>query len=51
VPARIGHLRAAELILLEGPFDARRAAELGSQNVSTGRLWRKAAIHQIEYPS
>ena len=29
VPARIGHLRAAELILLGAPFDARRAAELG----------------------
>jgi enoyl-CoA hydratase/carnithine racemase len=29
VPARIGHLRAAELILLGGPFGARRAAELG----------------------
>jgi len=29
VPARAGHLRAAELILLGGPFDARRAAELG----------------------
>jgi enoyl-CoA hydratase/carnithine racemase len=29
VPARIGHLRAAELILLGIPFDARRAAELG----------------------
>jgi enoyl-CoA hydratase/carnithine racemase len=29
VPARIGHLRAAELILLGLPFDARRAAELG----------------------
>src|SRR6201996_3699762 len=29
VPARIGHLRAAELILLGGPFDAKRAAELG----------------------
>jgi enoyl-CoA hydratase/carnithine racemase len=29
VPARIGHVRAAELILLGGPFDARRAAELG----------------------
>src|SRR5262245_32585398 len=29
IPARIGHLRAAELILLGTPFDARRAAELG----------------------
>jgi enoyl-CoA hydratase/carnithine racemase len=29
VPARIGHIRAAELILLGSPFDARRAAELG----------------------
>ena len=29
VPARIGHLRAAELILLGRPFDARRAADLG----------------------
>jgi enoyl-CoA hydratase/carnithine racemase len=29
IPARVGHLRAAELILLGSPFDARRAAELG----------------------
>ncbi len=29
IPMRIGHLRAAELILLGLPFDARRAAELG----------------------
>ena len=29
VPATIGHIRAAELILLGSPFDARRAAELG----------------------
>src|ERR1700730_14080825 len=29
VPARIGHLRAAELILLGVPFAARRAGELG----------------------
>src|ERR1700756_1378620 len=29
IPARIGHLRAAELILLALPFDAKRAAELG----------------------
>src|SRR5213082_3948209 len=29
VPARSGYLRAAELILLGLPFDARRAAELG----------------------
>jgi len=28
-PARIGHLRAAELILLGSPYDARRALELG----------------------
>jgi len=29
VPARTGHLRAAELVLLGEPFDARRAFELG----------------------
>jgi enoyl-CoA hydratase/carnithine racemase len=29
VPLRIGHVRAAELILSGGPFDARRAAEVG----------------------
>src|SRR5258708_4736636 len=29
VPARIGHVCAAELILLGAPFDAERAAELG----------------------
>src|SRR6476659_11275837 len=29
VPARIGHIRAAELILLGSAFDARRAVELG----------------------
>jgi enoyl-CoA hydratase/carnithine racemase len=29
VPARIGHIRAAELVLLGLPFDARQAAELG----------------------
>src|SRR6266496_6195956 len=29
IPARIGHLRAGELILLGPPYDARRAAELG----------------------
>jgi len=29
VPARIGYLRAAELILLAQPFDAKHAAELG----------------------
>src|SRR5712672_1259888 len=29
VPARIGHIRAAELILLGLPFDAKRAADVG----------------------
>jgi enoyl-CoA hydratase/carnithine racemase len=29
VPARIGHVRAAELIFLGRPFDAKRAADLG----------------------
>jgi enoyl-CoA hydratase/carnithine racemase len=29
VPARIGHIRAAELVLLGLPFDAKRAADLG----------------------
>jgi enoyl-CoA hydratase/carnithine racemase len=29
IPGRLGYLRAAELILLGSPFDARRAAELG----------------------
>ena len=29
LPARIGHLRAAELVMLGSPFDAGRAAELG----------------------
>jgi enoyl-CoA hydratase/carnithine racemase len=29
VPLTVGHIRAAELILLGLPFDARRAAELG----------------------
>jgi enoyl-CoA hydratase/carnithine racemase len=29
IPARVGHLRAAELVLLGHPFDAKRAAELG----------------------
>src|ERR1700726_1871764 len=29
VPTRIGHIRAAELILLGQPFDAKRAADLG----------------------
>ena len=29
IPARIGHIRAAELILLGRPFDAKQAADLG----------------------
>jgi enoyl-CoA hydratase/carnithine racemase len=32
IPAMIGHIRAAELILLGLPFDARRALELGFVN-------------------
>jgi enoyl-CoA hydratase/carnithine racemase len=32
VPARIGHVHAAELVLLGAPFDARRAVELGLVN-------------------
>src|ERR1700684_4267167 len=44
VPARIGHLRAAELILLGGPFDAGRAVELGlvTQIVSDKDVLAKA---------
>jgi hypothetical protein len=34
-PARIGHIRTAELILLGTPFDARRAVELGLVNQVT----------------
>jgi enoyl-CoA hydratase/carnithine racemase len=45
VPARIGHLRAAELILLGVPFDAKRAAELGlvTRVVPDGDLLATAA--------
>jgi enoyl-CoA hydratase/carnithine racemase len=44
VPLTIGHIRAAELILLGLPFDARRAAELGlvTQAVSDQDLLRVA---------
>ena len=35
VPARIGHIRAAELILLGQPFDAKRAAALGFKAETT----------------
>src|ERR1700691_4119677 len=44
LPARIGHIRAAELILLGLPFDARRAAELGvvTQVVSDKKLLQVA---------
>ena len=41
VPARIGHLRAAELILLGLPFDAKRAADLGLRY--SGRIRSKSA--------
>src|SRR6202051_1087009 len=45
VPARIGHLRAAELILLGAPFDARRAQDLGfvTQVVSDQNLLATAS--------
>jgi enoyl-CoA hydratase/carnithine racemase len=53
VPASIGHIRAAELILLGLPFNARRAAELGlvtqvvpDQNLlatATQTAWKLAA--------
>jgi enoyl-CoA hydratase/carnithine racemase len=44
IPARIGHIRAAELILLGVPFDAKRAAELGfvTQVVSDQNLMTTA---------
>jgi enoyl-CoA hydratase/carnithine racemase len=44
IPARIGHIRAAELILLGLPFDAKRAAELGfvTQVVSDQNLMTTA---------
>src|SRR5258705_12673850 len=45
VPARIGHLRAAELILVGTPFDDRRAAELGlvTEDVSDKDLMAEAS--------
>src|ERR1700690_3967788 len=44
VPARMGHIRAAELILLGAPFDAKRAVDLGfvTQIVSDQDLLRIA---------
>jgi enoyl-CoA hydratase/carnithine racemase len=44
VPARMGHIRAAELILLGASFDAKRAADLGfvTQIVSDQDLLRIA---------
>jgi enoyl-CoA hydratase/carnithine racemase len=44
VPARMGHIRAAELMLLGAPFDAKRAADLGfvTQIVSDADLLRIA---------
>ena len=44
LPARIGHIRAAELILLGLPFDAKRAVDLGlvTQVVADQNLLRTA---------
>src|SRR3984957_16208652 len=44
LPARIGHIRAAEMILLGLPFDAKRAADLGlvTQVVADQNLLRMA---------
>jgi enoyl-CoA hydratase/carnithine racemase len=44
LPARIGHIRAAEMILLGLPFDAKRAADLGlvTQVVADQNLLRTA---------
>jgi enoyl-CoA hydratase/carnithine racemase len=44
VPARIGHIRAAELIMLGQPFDAKRASELGivTRVVPAEKLFAKA---------
>src|SRR6202165_3951742 len=44
VPARIGHLRAAELLLLGSPFDAERALQLGlvTRVVADGTLLQMA---------
>jgi enoyl-CoA hydratase/carnithine racemase len=45
VPARIGHLRAAELVLLGASFDAKRAAEIGlvTRVVPDGDVFTTAA--------
>src|SRR5258707_12658104 len=49
VPARIGYLRAAELVLLGLPFDAKRAAELGlvTRVVADQQLLATAAAQQL----
>src|ERR1700761_7291059 len=53
VPVRIGHLRAAELILLGAPFDAGRAAELGlvTEVVSDGDVLPRATQTARKLPT
>ena len=50
VPARIGYLRAAELILLGLFFDARRAAELGFSATEVAGLYTSGVVTKPTQP-